>query len=77
MTGRELILYILQNNLEDEPVFKDDKFIGFITIDEAALKFGVGPATIGIWLGLGIIDGFEINGRIYIPANAIKGVDIK
>lgn len=78
MTGRDLIIYILQNNLEDEPVFKDGKFIGFMNTDETALKFGVGPSTIGIWLGLGLIEGFEIDGRIYIPANVVvKGVDIK
>ena len=35
MTGRELILYILSNGLENEPVFKDGKFIGFMTEEEA------------------------------------------
>jgi hypothetical protein len=44
MTGRDLIVYILQNNLENEPVFKDGKFIGFMTEGEAAEKFDVGVA---------------------------------
>lgn len=35
MTGRDLILYILMNNLEDEPVFEEGKFIGFVTDVEA------------------------------------------
>ena len=35
MTGRDLILYILTNKLEDEPILKDGKFIDFINIAEA------------------------------------------
>lgn len=46
MTGRDLIIYILSNNLEDEPVFKDGKWIGFLTVEEAAVKLGVGTPTI-------------------------------
>ena len=34
MTGRELILYILQNGLENEEVFKDGIFVGFIPEEE-------------------------------------------
>ena len=41
MTGRDLIIYILENGLEDEPVFKDGKFIGFITTGEAAVQCNV------------------------------------
>lgn len=46
MTGRDLIIYILANGLEDEEVFQDGKFIGFVTAGEAAAKLGVGVATI-------------------------------
>ena len=45
VTGRDLILYILSNNLEDEEVFKDGKLIGFLTAWEAAEKMNVGIAT--------------------------------
>ena len=45
MTGRELIVYILQNNLENEPMFADGKPIAHITIWEAAVKANVGTAT--------------------------------
>lgn len=70
MTGRELIVYILQNNLEDEPVFKDGKFIGFITDKEAAAKESVGPATIRQYVRMGIIHGaVKIGDEWYIPAN--------
>lgn len=71
MTGRDLIIYILKNNLEDEEVFKDGKLLGYLNVDEAALKFGVGPATIKVWYTLGVLKGIEIGGEIYIPANAV------
>ena len=49
MTGKELILYILQNNLENTVVMQDGMFIGFMTEEEAAVKFNVGVATIRGW----------------------------
>ena len=36
MTGRELIVYILQNHLEDEPIVNDGKILGLLTVEEAA-----------------------------------------
>lgn len=56
MTGRDLILYILSNKLEDEPVFKNGKFIGFITVPEAAEKMNVGVNTIYTWIAQGRLD---------------------
>lgn len=56
MTGRDLILYILSNKLEDEPVFKDGKFIGFITVPEAAERMNVGVNTINAWIAQGRLD---------------------
>lgn len=69
MTGRELILYILENGLEDEPVFKDGKFIGFITAGEAAVKLNVGVPTVYVLVSQRKLDGVFINGAMYIPAN--------
>lgn len=69
MTGKELIIYILVNNLENEPVFKDGNFIGFITAGEAAVKMNVGVATICTWIHQGKIPGFVFGDRIYIPGN--------
>lgn len=70
MLGRDLIIYILQNNLEDSPVFEDGKILGFLTDEEAAVKFGVGSATVKIWVELDMLDGVKIGDRLYIPANA-------
>ena len=70
MTGRELIIYILENHLEDEVVFKNGKFIGFMTAGEAAAKMNVGVPTICVWVSQGKLDGFQIGDMIYIPANS-------
>ena len=70
MTGRDLILYILENNLENEPVVKDGIFIGLMSEEEAAVKFDVGVSTIRVYNTLGMLDGIKINGRLYFLRNA-------
>ena len=72
MTGKDLIIYILENNLEDEEVFKDGELLGFMSVELAALKFGVGTSTIKVWLDLNIIQGIKIGDKFYIPANIVK-----
>ena len=69
MTGKELIMYILSNNLENEPVFKDGTLLGFVTIGQAAVKMNVGIATINAWILQGRIDHIEIGRTTFIPAN--------
>ena len=69
MTGRDLILYILSNQLEDEPVFKDGKFIGFMSVEEAAAKLSVGTATVRTLVHLQRLEGVNVNQGLYIPAN--------
>lgn len=71
MTGKDLIIYILMNDLEDAPIIEDGKFIGFMTEEEAAVKFGVGVATIRVWINQEKIEGFRINEAVYIPASTI------
>lgn len=70
MTGRELILYILENGLEDEPVFKNGAFVGFMTVSQAAEKMDVGLATIFAWNTMGKLEGVLLRGGIYIPVTA-------
>lgn len=70
MTGRDLIIYILSNGLENEPIFKDGKVLGFMTEVEAASKFDVGIATIKVWCECNIIDHVVIGNINYIPVNA-------
>lgn len=70
MSGKELILYILLNDLEDEPIDKDGVLTGFITIEEAACKRGVGVATVEAWISTGSIHAVKINGLTMVPARA-------
>lgn len=75
MTYGDLIVYVIQNGLVDEEVFKDGKVAGFMTITEAAAKFGVGKATVEIWLLKDMIDYITINDVICIPQNAINPME--
>lgn len=71
MTGRDLILFILENHLEDRPITDaDGKLVALLTIEEAASKFEVGVATVIAWVGMDCIKHIFINGVCYIPANA-------
>jgi hypothetical protein len=72
MTGRDLIVYILENKLEDAPVFKDGKLLGFMNVEEAAVKYEVGIATVKLWFRLGMLRGIVIGEEIYIPADTDK-----
>ena len=74
MTGRELIVYILENGLEDDPIYENGRFIGYMTAMEAAQKFDVGVATIWVWAMSGKMDGLMIGGTLYIPVNAVRPV---
>lgn len=77
MTYRDLILYILENGLEDTPVFQNGKIAGFQTVPEAAVKFGVGESTIRAWISLGQIDAVLLNDVWYIPENAERDTNEK
>ena len=70
MTGRELIIYILQNNLEDEEILKDGVFVGLISAEEFAAMCGVGPVTVKVWYELGVLDGITIGDTIFFFKHA-------
>lgn len=70
MTGRDWIIYILENGLEDEPFYESGKLLGFMTDVEAAIKFGVGVSTIRVWVELGHLKGIKLGDELHIPANA-------
>lgn len=74
MTGRELIIYILQNKLENVSI-TDTNFLNLLTVEEAAIRFNVGVETVKIWHVYGAIQGIRIGDELYILANAEpKGV---
>ena len=69
MTGKELILYILENDLENEDVIKDGVFIWLMDEKEAAIKFDVGVATIRSRYVYGLLDGTKIGDHLYFLRN--------
>ena len=70
MKGKDLIIYILQNELEDEDIVDENGVImGFMTIEDAAVKYDVGVATVRVWINQGLIKGIRISENILIPVN--------
>ena len=75
MTGRDLILYILENGLENEPMINDGKLLGYITVEEAAAKMEIGTATMNILINKGLIPGAIIfNALVQVPADFKKNI---
>lgn len=71
MTGRELIVYILQNHLEDEPIIVNGTLVGLMTESEIAVKFDVGISTVRAWYICGVLPGIKIGTEVYYPKNAV------
>lgn len=69
MTGKELIIYILQNDLENEVVIKDGIFVWLMNEEEAAVKFEVGVAQIKAWYMCGMLSGTKIGDHLYFLRN--------
>ena len=72
MTGRELIVYILENGLEDEDVFKKGNFVGFVSDGEACEMLNSGLSTIHCLAKVGEIDHIYIKNAGYIPVTDLK-----
>lgn len=70
MTGKELIMYILQNDLEDKPIFENGNFLDFMTVEKAAVKYDVGSSTVLTWIKLNVLPSITINDVFYIPKDA-------
>lgn len=68
MTGRDLILYILTNKLEDKPIFHNGQLMGFVTVDEMAAQLGVGRATVYAMVSMNHIDYICIGDTVLFPA---------
>lgn len=74
MTGRDLIIYILENGLEDEPIVKDGKFIGFMDVSDVAVAIDVSYPTVLVWINQGMLDSIELNNKINIPISSFKSL---
>lgn len=69
MTGKELILYILEHDLENEVVIENGIFVWLMDEEEAAVKFDVGVATIRAWYICGMLNGTKIGDHLYFLRN--------
>lgn len=70
MTGRDLIIYILENKLEDEPIIREDgTIVGFLTVGQAAVKANVGMATIYAWIEAGLLPYYMAGNMIFVRAD--------
>ncbi len=71
MTGRELIIYIMSNGLENEEVIKNGVLVGLIGEDKVAVRFGVGVETVRAWTKMGRIKGIQFGDHLYFLDNVI------
>ena len=71
MTGKDLIIYILENDLVYKEVFCDNIEYSslFMTEREAAVKWKTGVATVETFIKLGTIKAFKFNDSYFILAN--------
>ena len=74
MTGRELIIYILENGLEDEPVVKDGKLIGFMSVADVAVAMEVSYPTVLVWANQGMLDSVHFDNKINIPISSFQSL---
>lgn len=78
MTGKELILFILNHNLLDVKMDGSTVHNLFMTIEQAAVKFGIGTNSVNDMIRLGLIDSVEFDGETYIykgvvlPTSSVK-----
>lgn len=59
ITGRDLIVLILENRLENDVIFT------LLSEEELAVRFGVGVAMIKAWVTLGMIQGWTLGDSLY------------
>lgn len=72
MTGRDLIIYILENGLEDKEVLDGGKILGFETLYGLAEKKDIGVETIFALCKMHDVPTVLINNRVCIPIFAIE-----
>lgn len=77
MTGKDLIIHILQNNLEDAEVFEDRSInpdmLGLVDVKKYAVGNDVGVHFVEALCELGDLEAITINGVLYIVKRS-KGV---
>lgn len=73
MTGKELIVYILTNNLENKELDVNGDLLlqlGFLNEEKMAAAFGIDIPAIRVMYSLGMISGINICGKLYFSSDA-------
>lgn len=65
MTGKDLVLYIINNNLLDTEFNAKAKDL-FLTVEEAAVKLGISTTSLQDMIKLGIVDYVVFDEIIYV-----------
>lgn len=71
MKGRDLIIYILKNGLEDKDIISEE-FLSFLpTVEAVAQMFEVGTHTVAAWAIVGELELMTINGTVYVNPDSL------
>lgn len=71
MTGKDVILFILNHNLVDTKIDGYALNELFLTVEKAAVKFGIGTNSLKDMIRIGLIDCVEFDGEIYIYKDVV------
>lgn len=72
MTGKELIVYILEHDLVNEEIFKDNHCALFMTDMEVAALLGTGPSTVRAMYSMGLLRGFEVGNSLFLLKDYVR-----
>lgn len=68
MTGKDLIIYILRNNLENEELLSTGLKPLLMTTNQAAIKWGCGPSTVKAMIEMQRVRGTKIGDEYFVFA---------
>lgn len=69
MTGKDWIIFILNNNLLNEDIEDLKMNDSFLTLEDAAVKLGVGTNSLLDMIKLKLVDHVKFDGQIYVHKN--------
>lgn len=72
MNGRELIIYIVENGLENVNLFSKEFFSFMLTIEQVAVKFNVGIATVKAWIQNGCLYAIKVDDVTYVTPDSLN-----
>ena len=66
MTGRDIIIFILEHRLENASIRLQDFLI---SEEEVAAKFSVGLPTVKRWCEMGMLEGIKVGNHVFFFKN--------